>query len=77
MDEGLFARQSTVYDRESTGVPLPVNTINDEMLQRALEKAVKNENYEMASHLRDELNRRKQQQASRKNDGATEDKQQA
>ena len=77
MDEGLFARQSTVYDRESTGVPLPVNTINDEMLQRALEKAVKNENYEMASHLRDELNRRKQQQTSRKNDGVTEDKLQA
>ena len=31
------------------------------MLQSALDKAIKNENYEMASDLRDEMNRRKKQ----------------
>jgi len=59
MDEQLFMRQSTVYDKEAVGVSLPVNTISDDMLQKALDKAIGNENYEMASHLRDELNRRK------------------
>jgi len=59
MDQQLFMRQSTVYDSESIGISLPVNTISDEMLQSALDKAVQNENYEMASHLRDEINRRK------------------
>lgn len=58
MDEQLFMRQSTPYDSEAVGVSLPVNTISEEMLQSALDKAIKNENYEMASHLRDELNRR-------------------
>ncbi len=61
MDEQLFMRQSTVYDREAIGVSLPVNTISDDMLQNALDKAIKNENYEMASHLRDEINRRRQE----------------
>jgi hypothetical protein len=59
MAESLFMRQSTLYDDKAIGVSLPVNTISDEMLRNALDKAVKNENYEMASHLRDEINRRK------------------
>ncbi len=59
MAEELFMRQSTVYDDGASGVSLPVNTISDEMLQSALDKAIKNENYEMASDLRDEMNRRK------------------
>lgn len=59
MDEKLYMRQSTVYDDQSTGVPLPVNTISDEMLEKALEKAINDENYEMASHLRDEMARRR------------------
>ncbi|MBM6993243.1 MAG: bifunctional nuclease family protein [Prevotella sp.] len=59
MEESLFMRQSTVYDSQAIGISLPVNTISDEMLQNALDKAVKNENYEMASHLRDEINRRR------------------
>jgi hypothetical protein len=59
MDEKLYRQQSSVYDDESTGVPLPVNTISDEMLKKALDKAINEENYEMASHLRDELARRR------------------
>jgi protein-arginine kinase activator protein McsA len=39
---------------------MPINGISEEMLEEALKKAIENENYEMASHLRDELNRRKQ-----------------
>ena len=47
IETGLMKRQS-----------LPVNTISDEMLQAALEKAIADENYELASHLRDEKRRR-------------------
>ena len=38
---------------------LPVNSISNEMLRSALDKAVKDEDYELASHLRDEMRRRK------------------
>ena len=67
MAESLFKRQSTVYDRNSIGVSLPVNTISDEMLQSALDKAINSENYEMASHLRDEINRRRKSSSDSSN----------
>ncbi len=37
---------------------IPVNSVTTEALQGALEQAVKDENYELASKLRDELQRR-------------------
>ncbi len=74
MEESLFMRQSTVYDSQAVGISLPVNTITDEMLQSALEKAVKNENYEMASQLRDELNRRRKEAQAHEPEAPTDDK---
>lgn len=50
----LMKRQSVLYRENSKGVSLPVNTISDEMLQTALDKAILEENYELASRLRDE-----------------------
>ena len=41
---------------------IPVNALTDEMLSSALAKAVEDENYELATHLRDEINRRKADQ---------------
>lgn len=58
IDSVLLARQSVAYSENSRGVSLPVNTISDKMLQAALEKAILEENYELASHLRDEKKRR-------------------
>ncbi|MCD8291425.1 MAG: DUF151 domain-containing protein [Prevotella sp.] len=58
IDYNLMKRQSVRYSISSRGVSLPVNTISDEMLQSALNKAIEDENYELASHLRDELKRR-------------------
>ncbi len=58
IDHDLMMRQSVPYKEDSRGVSLPVNTISDEMLQAALDKAVEDENYELASHLRDEQLRR-------------------
>ncbi|MCD8297784.1 MAG: DUF151 domain-containing protein [Prevotella sp.] len=58
MDTKLYRQQSVHYSINSRGVSLPVNTISDKMLQSALDKAIADENYELASHLRDEQKRR-------------------
>ncbi len=57
--ENLMQKQSVPYEANARGVSLPVNTISDDMLQKALEKAIEQEDYELASHLRDEKKRRK------------------
>lgn len=59
IDADLMAKQSVPYDSEARGVAIPVNTISTDMLEDALAKAVEEEKYELASHLRDELRRRK------------------
>ena len=40
-------------------VSLPINSLNVALLKEALENAIREENYELASQLRDELKRRK------------------
>ena len=59
IEEKLMKRQSVPYQRSSNGVAMPLNAISNKMLQEALDKAVEDENYELASHLRDEMRRRK------------------
>lgn len=58
IDKGLMQRQSVPYKRNAMGLSLPVNTLSDDMLGKALEKAIQNENYELASRLRDEKKHR-------------------
>ncbi len=58
IDEDLMRKQSVEYNKDSHNMALPVNTITDDMLKSALEKAIQEENYELASHLRDEMKRR-------------------
>lgn len=50
----VMERQSTAYKSDGCKMSLPLNSITDEMLDLALQKAVKEEKYELASHLRDE-----------------------
>lgn len=59
IETDLLNRQSVPYNADARGVTLPVNTISDDMLQTALDRAIADENYELASHLRDEKRRRK------------------
>ena len=59
IEERLMNRQSLAYQENSRGMAIPINSISDVMLDEALEKAIENEEYEMASYLRDEKNRRK------------------
>lgn len=58
IDESLMRKQSVFYNANSSGISLPLNTLSDDMLQQALDKAITDENYELASHLRDEKSRR-------------------
>lgn len=58
MDEKLFARQSTDINKDDRRVSLPINSLSTEMLQEALDKAIREEKYELAALLRDEQLRR-------------------
>lgn len=64
IDAGLMRHQSVAYNPNSRGVSLPVNTISDEMLQAAFDKAIAEENYELASRLRDEKRLRSKKSSS-------------
>lgn len=58
VERSLMARQSVRYSAKAQGVAIPVNTLNGEMLETALQKAINDENYELASQIRDEKLRR-------------------
>lgn len=58
-EQKLMQRQSVPYTEGDSKVAIPVNAISKEMIEEALEKAIEEENYELASQLRDELQRRK------------------
>ena len=60
IEERLMAQQSVPYDEHATGVAIPINSMDTPRLRAALKNAVEEENYELASQLRDEINRRKQ-----------------
>lgn len=57
-DHGLMTKQSAEYNPNFTQMAVPVNVITDKMLEESLRKAIENENYELASSLRDELKKR-------------------
>lgn len=61
IDEQLMMRQSVPYLKPSNNemrVPLPMNTMSVEMLDKAIERAISEENYEQASLLTEERKRR-------------------
>ena len=60
IEEQLWQKQSAPYDENAPGVAIPINTMDMPRLKAALQNAVDEENYELASHLRDEINSRQQ-----------------
>lgn len=58
IEENLMKRQSTPYDETAKGIAIPINTMDEPRLKMALQHAIDDENYELASQLRDEINRR-------------------
>ena len=60
IDRELMKTQSVRHkDVSSSSMSLPVNAVSMEMLQTALDNAINDENYELASRLRDEIRNRK------------------
>ena len=58
IEDRLMQQQSAPFDENTNQVAIPINTMDAESLQSALERAVEAENYELASHLRDEIKSR-------------------
>lgn len=63
IDEHLMNFQSVPYKSMSHSMALPINSLSSKMIQRSLKKAIEDENYELASQLRDELNSRKNERS--------------
>ena len=63
IDEQLMNFQSVPYQGHSKSMALPINTLSAKMIRKSLKKAIEEENYELASQLRDELNSRKNERS--------------
>lgn len=55
--EALMAREH-IYEDSNGAISIPVSSVDVSVLKEALERAVKDENYELAAQLRDEIARR-------------------
>ncbi len=58
IESRLFLRQGVAYQDGRSMLAIPVNVLNDEILGKALQKAIAEENYELASQLQEEQKRR-------------------
>ena len=73
MDAALFERQSLPVTDQEESVSLPINTVSAHLLQKALDKAIEDEDYEMASRLRDEISRRSKRDQGQKEKSSEEE----
>lgn len=56
----LFDKQSSPYNGGTDRLAIPINTLDTDKLEEELQKAIKSENYRLASQINRELNRRTQ-----------------
>ena len=61
IEEGLMRRQCSPYNAESCNISVPINTLDTEHLTRELKRAIDEEDYRLASHLHEELQKRNKQ----------------
>ncbi len=62
IETSLMAHQGTAFNKNATGASLPINILDNKMIEDALAKAIKDENYELASRISEEIKRRKDKQ---------------
>lgn len=58
VDEGLMRAMSAPYSASSTRAALPISAIPDHLIKKSMDKAIQDEDYELASELKQELSRR-------------------
>lgn len=59
IDVNLMKKQGSIYTGHSDRMAIPINSITTDRLKDELEKAITEENYRLASLIKDELNNRK------------------
>ena len=57
-EKRLWQYQSVPLKKGQPGVAIPINSLTKELLEASLEKAIENEEYETAKHIKEELDRR-------------------
>lgn len=58
IEETLMQKQCAPFKANARGVAIPINTIDSQRLNKVLQNAIDEENYEFASQVRDEIKRR-------------------
>lgn len=58
IEDTLFRHQAIPYQEGAKGIAIPINTMDVPRLNMALQQAIADENYELASQLRDEIKKR-------------------
>lgn len=58
IEENLFKQQCFPFEEGSSAVSIPINTMDVQRLNIALQKAIEEEDYVLASQIRDEIKRR-------------------
>lgn len=59
IDNNLMNRQSSPYKENSCRMAIPINTLNSKRLKEELNRAIDEENYHLASQIKEELDKRK------------------
>lgn len=59
IDEKLMKSQGVAFLPDETRISIPINTLDTEKLEAELTRAVEEEDYRLASYIKEELNRRK------------------
>lgn len=50
--------RTCIRDEQNGAISIPIHAVNEKLLRKAMEEAVRNENYELAKALKDELDSR-------------------
>lgn len=58
IDEQLMKMQSSPYIENQTKLSIPLNTLETEKLKEELQRAIEDEDYRLASNIKEELNKR-------------------
>lgn len=62
IDNRLMHTQCSLYDGTTDRMAIPINTLDTEKLKEELNKAIETENYRLASHIKEEINKREKAQ---------------